>query len=879
MSLSHGAGHHQYRELHAGGGGISSGGGSGNGSFPLGPDFFRSLPLSRRARDELYAEAKQNARACLRLAFNDQWRYVPPEKDGAQVRKDTSNLAESRRLVRAAAVLRCQEHEVGQVLANTSSASWREFARKCCGKYLVDSLILHTVRSPSSSSSSRAASATSSRAANEGSGSDADDEAGRASHWQGGNNNHEHDNCRVPVRLVDDDCLSASGGATPKRLERRSSEVCAADMRARAYHNRWTSSRRHHNSASNQDEGGAASDPDGLGEDADELLTVKWGVFETGVSGKRDLCLVDYLSLAFMPSDDDDDGQGAMTTEEATDNDAACTRERVHVWCFTSTDGERVGCMQLKDTHGVRRASLSRFGVFWRRHSDGETEVVVCGSFPSKHAPAATAILLLCLSRLQSIVEDLRLSCQVYLPRSAWVNDRERSSCRLCMRNFFALRRKHHCPRCGEVVCSDCSTVESVDRPGIGYAKIRMCKVCCLRARSTPLRQVGRENVFDRLVRVRSASGLARRSPRHSGSDNTLLLCGRTSFSESKRSDRYDAGNYSGSSSSGGGSDNVPASAAAMAHASRPHSSGNNQSSDDERYDFADSGVSSLGGRTTAGVSAVVHPMPPAEPDDFIDARCLKRQLTAMEAKKEQQTQHADKGGDMFDLLCELACQTLSCPIASVSIVDDRGEYIRSAAGLEGKPELDRELGVFLDKVMGATPAIVLDANVDAQTRLAFPPQAPPAIRFFAGSPIYSRAGRKLGYVCVADTTKRDTLGASCAFTMERNASAAKHAGGAPSNQAADESERHHARFTTAKAPGLASDVEIVDSELVYDLAPAAKGAGPAAATAPNMPPGDYDGGAGDAQERMRKLLLKSYHTQQQLAASNSPKVRLTPPF
>lgn len=772
-----GSGHQQYRELHASGSSLGSSVG-GHGSFPLSASHFRSLPLSRRARGELLAEARQNARACLRLAFSGQWRYVPPEKDGAQMRKDTSNLAESRRLVRAAAVLRCQEHELRQVLTNTSSDSWRAFARQCCGKRLLDALVLHAVRSaPSSSSASRA-----DRSRHDASD---DDDAGRASLWQGGSNNHELDSGRAPVRLVDDDALSASGGSTPRRLPRRRSE---------AYNGRWTSGRR----ASNQDEAAAErdADPDGLGDGADELLTVKWGVFEAGAGRKRDLCVVDYQSLAFLPTDDDGD-------DDDGDDTAAEERERVHVWVLASTDGERVGCPPLRASHGVKRARLSRLGVFWRRSGEGETEVVVCGSFPSRHAPAATAALLAGLAKLQAIVEGLRVGSQRFLPRAAWVDDAARASCLLCLRHFFALRRKHHCRRCGEVVCADCSAVARVDRPGLGPAKLRMCKVCGLRARATPLRAADRENLFDR-----RAGGDALFAGGLSAGD----LTDRASYSGSKRSD---AGDDSGSSL--GSSDSSP---------SRPCG---NQSGD-ERADVA-----------------AVHPMP---------------------ADAEQQQQQPDKGGDMFELLCELACQTLSCPIASVALVDARGQVVRSAAGLDGRPGLDRELGVFLERVMGQAPAVVLDAHADAQARRAFP-LAPPAIRFFAGSPIHSRAGRKLGYVCVADTAGRAALGASCAFTMERLASLAvttMERNAAAGNQAADDGDRPAARHTAAKCPGLASDVELVDAEL---LSGAKRGAEAAAAAAPTM---EADVSVGDAQERMRRLLLKSYLTQQQLAAGTAPR-------
>lgn len=854
---------------------MTRGGQSGSGGFPLRPDFFRSLPLSKYKNDKLYGLAKQNARTCLNLAFNDQWRYVPPEKDGTQIRKDTSDLSASFRLVRAASVLRCQEHEVSQVLANTNSDSWREFCRKCCGKYFIDTLILHTVQEPRGSFSlgSQSVSDTSStntsmvRAAFDRAGINTSNmapqssrsaledtasmDATRASLWNKGIGPHH-------AHLIEEDSLSASGCSTPAKLERHSSDASSVDLTFRMNNppNMETISGSYSNQDADTNDGVSTNGGDscGMGEDADELLTVKWGAFETGMSGRHDICLVDYLSLAYVPNVE--------------------PRERIHVWCFTSADGPRVGCNDLKDTHSISRTTLTKFGVFWRRTSDDETEVTVCGSFPSKHANMASAILLSCLGRLQSIVEDLRMSSQVYLQRSTWVNDRERMSCNLCMRNFYTLRRKHHCRKCGEVICSDCSTVETIDLPVIGYSKLRLCKVCSIRSRTTPLKKLDKCNIFDHLVRARSISNLAR-------TDNSS--CARSSYSEAKRSDMYETrsisdgtsqelthtrptNGYSTQSSSG------------YTHSAAVSAGVNNN--DEDTYDFTNSGTSSI----SPGVTAVVHPLPESvstntsEPDDFIDAHCLKHQLKAMEEQK-----NGPNKGNMFDLLCELACQTLGCPIASVSIVDDKGDFIRSATGIDGNAALDRELSIFLDKVMGSTPAIVLDANVDKQVYSLFAPHGSPAIRFFAGCPIYSRAGRKLGYVCVADFTKRDTLGASCAFTMERLATLAvttmernvslKRGDNRGSNQASEADD----------------DSTVLLSHLVDDLAdksvvPVGRVVGSKLAPVRDVEvtsvgATSQDQGLYETQERMRKLLLKSYQTQQQLAASGSPTVQSIPHY
>lgn len=832
-----------------------SGGSSGasahanaSGGFPLRTNFFRSLPLGRDQSDALYALAKQNATACLNQSFNDQWRYVPPEKDGTQIRKDTSNMAASFRLVRAATVLRCQEHEVNQVISNTSTESWREFMRKCFGKYYVDTIILHTIANPPSRSKQL--------------------DSARQSHWQKSGSDDATTTCSF---LNDaDDAVASVDGHSVSDFETTGSATTNQDDDAVSVHC----------------------------EQADELVTAKWGVFDTGLTGKRDLCLVDYLSLAYIPNTD--------------------KTEQVHLWCFTSADGDSVGCMELKDTHNVARSKLTKLGVFWRKLSEEETEVIVCGSFPSKHSQVVSSILLATLNRLQGIIEDLRLSNQIYIHRSTWVKDKERTSCHLCMRNFHALRRKHHCRKCGEVICSDCSTVETIDLPVIGYSKLRLCKVCGIRARSTPLKRLDKTNVFDRLVRARSLSNLnAANSP-----------FSRASYSESK----HDAGHEDSQSSSLDGMLMTPSHGGNQAllgletrtHSSSDYSSSmsNNNDADDSFDELADSM------HTHSNSSAVIHPISrsthPEDFDEFMEGRNLKTQLTAMEQKK----QKAGSNSNMFDLLCELACQTLNCPIASVCIVDGEGTFVRSAAGLDANVGLDEELALFIDKVMGSTPAIVLDANVDKQVQQVFAKRgAAPEIRFFAGCPIYSRTNKKLGYVCVADLTKRDTIGASCAFTMERLATLAvttmerninakqqqqereyaqqlrqqqqqqqqqaTHSTALFDRQGSNTTAIHNSRGESGNAALVGRVYEVFDetppapmyaTTTTLPATSAAAGgvhSSTSTSTSSNGAPryGDYSAGYYEAQERMKKLLLKSYHTQQQLASGSSPTTHtMSPP-
>ncbi|TMW66355.1 hypothetical protein Poli38472_004120 [Pythium oligandrum] len=61
-----------------------------------------------------------------------------------------------------------------------------------------------------------------------------------------------------------------------------------------------------------------------------------------------------------------------------------------------------------------------------------------------------------------------------------WVLDTERYRCHVCTRNFTHFRRKHHCRKCGEVVCSNCTLKKEAELPVIGRSMVKVCMSCIL---------------------------------------------------------------------------------------------------------------------------------------------------------------------------------------------------------------------------------------------------------------------------------------------------------------------------------------------------------------------------------------------------------------
>ncbi|XP_064554719.1 zinc finger FYVE domain-containing protein 26 homolog isoform X1 [Drosophila montana] len=64
--------------------------------------------------------------------------------------------------------------------------------------------------------------------------------------------------------------------------------------------------------------------------------------------------------------------------------------------------------------------------------------------------------------------------------REQWMPDEEASHCMCCRRSAFTmLMRRHHCRRCGRVVCSACSTQRMVIPEIYGDVEVRVCNDCC----------------------------------------------------------------------------------------------------------------------------------------------------------------------------------------------------------------------------------------------------------------------------------------------------------------------------------------------------------------------------------------------------------------
>ncbi|WP_173012423.1 GAF domain-containing sensor histidine kinase [Niveispirillum sp. SYP-B3756] len=109
---------------------------------------------------------------------------------------------------------------------------------------------------------------------------------------------------------------------------------------------------------------------------------------------------------------------------------------------------------------------------------------------------------------------------------------------------------------------------------------------------------------------------------------------------------------------------------------------------------------------------------------------------------------------DSFDRLARMAATLIGTPIALVSLVDETRQWFKARYGLEA-PQTPREMAFCAHTILGTDIMEVEDALLDA--RFADNPlvTGAPDIRFYAGAPLLTPNGHRLGTLCVIDRQPR----------------------------------------------------------------------------------------------------------------------------
>jgi len=112
---------------------------------------------------------------------------------------------------------------------------------------------------------------------------------------------------------------------------------------------------------------------------------------------------------------------------------------------------------------------------------------------------------------------------------------------------------------------------------------------------------------------------------------------------------------------------------------------------------------------------------------------------------------------ERFDRITKIATVLFNVPISTITLVDSRREWFKSCQGLTNR-EGDRSISFCGHTVLSEDPLIIPDARVDP--RFAQNPMVilAPFIRFYAGIPLKSADGRRVGAFCIKDHEPREFL-------------------------------------------------------------------------------------------------------------------------
>ena len=108
---------------------------------------------------------------------------------------------------------------------------------------------------------------------------------------------------------------------------------------------------------------------------------------------------------------------------------------------------------------------------------------------------------------------------------------------------------------------------------------------------------------------------------------------------------------------------------------------------------------------------------------------------------------------ESFDRLTRLASQLLKAPVSTVSLTDHDRQWFKSKVGLD-ITEIPREQAPCSYAIEGNGVFVVPDLSVDP--RFIDSPLVRAGIRFYAGAPLFTRAGHGLGTICVVDDHPRE---------------------------------------------------------------------------------------------------------------------------
>ncbi|MDR7035874.1 PAS domain S-box-containing protein/diguanylate cyclase (GGDEF)-like protein [Methylobacterium sp. BE186] len=121
-----------------------------------------------------------------------------------------------------------------------------------------------------------------------------------------------------------------------------------------------------------------------------------------------------------------------------------------------------------------------------------------------------------------------------------------------------------------------------------------------------------------------------------------------------------------------------------------------------------------------------------------------------------------------FDRLADLAADLFGTPLCAISFLDAEHQWVKAGIGFGGLADFPRADGLCATALAGEGVLVVPDAAADPRFRDLPAVRGPLGIRFYAGVPLVTRRGHRLGVLCVADRVPRRAPSAKARARLAR---------------------------------------------------------------------------------------------------------------
>lgn len=119
----------------------------------------------------------------------------------------------------------------------------------------------------------------------------------------------------------------------------------------------------------------------------------------------------------------------------------------------------------------------------------------------------------------------------------------------------------------------------------------------------------------------------------------------------------------------------------------------------------------------------------------------------------------------VFDRLAQLAAKLLGAPIALISLIDDKHQWIKARVGVD-VVQIPRDHSICTHAVDLGDLLVIADAAQDPRSRDSLLVAGAPHARFYAGVPLWTAEGLAIGTLCVLDERPRAGLSPEEADTL-----------------------------------------------------------------------------------------------------------------